>query len=62
MAYRNQGNYPLALEYNQKCLKVKEKVKGKESIDIASTLNNIGLIYYGQGNYPLALEYYQQCL
>jgi tetratricopeptide (TPR) repeat protein len=37
-------------------------VKGKDSISIATTLNNIGLVCDAQNNYPKALEYYEKCL
>ena len=52
----------MALENYFKCLEIEYKVKGKGSIDTASTLNNIGLVYDSQGNYPMALENYFKCL
>jgi tetratricopeptide (TPR) repeat protein len=43
-------------------LAIKEKVTGKESLDLASTLNNIGLINNKLGKYKEAIRYYQRCL
>jgi tetratricopeptide (TPR) repeat protein len=37
-------------------------VKGKDSIGIAITLNNIGNVYQLQGSYTQALEYYEKGL
>ena len=37
-------------------------MKGKESLDCADTLNNIGLVYKDQGKFNLALEYYRRAL
>ena len=60
--YDRKGLYQQALEYYYKCLEIQQKVKGNESIDIASTLNNIGSTFSNQGKYPEALENYQKCL
>ena len=35
-----------------------EKIKGKGSIDTATTLNNIGSVYDDMGKYNDALKYY----
>ncbi|MCP4136877.1 MAG: tetratricopeptide repeat protein, partial [bacterium] len=58
--YYRQGNYPQALEYNQKALKIYEEIGYKKRI--ANTLNNMGDVIREQGNYPKALEYYQKVL
>jgi hypothetical protein len=50
--HNKQGNCPQALKYYTRCLEIKEKIKGKDSIDCAIALNNIGLFYDNQGNYP----------
>ena len=40
-----------------------EKIsKGPESIDVAATLNNIGIVYNSRGEYEKALEHYEKCL
>ena len=43
-------------------MKIKTEIKGKDSIDVALTLENIGIVYWNQGNYPKALEYYESSL
>jgi len=43
-------------------LDIKTKIKGKDSIDVATTLNNIGSVYDSKGDYSKALEYYERCL
>ena len=59
-AYQDLGDFPTALEYQNKAL---EKFKqNKDSNFIAGTNGNIGLIYREQGNYPLAFEYYFMAL
>ena len=62
VAYRNQGNYPKALEYYGKALAIDEKVLGKDHRSTAIDYNNIGLVYWRQGDYPKALEYYGKAL
>ncbi len=57
--YYEQGNYPKAIEYYKQSVVIKERMKGKGSIDTASTLNNFGNVYKDQGDYPKALEYYK---
>lgn len=59
-AYWGLGNYPKALEYQLRCLKINEEMKFEKGI--GSTLGNIGNIYNGQKNYEKALEYYQKSL
>ena len=56
------GNYVKALEYYERSLDIKIKVKGKDSIDVATTLNNIGSVHDSSGNFNKALEYYERCL
>jgi class 3 adenylate cyclase len=56
--YFAQSNYPVALTYFQKSLKIREELGIKK--DIARSLKLIGDVYYRQGNYPLAMEYYQK--
>ncbi len=62
LVYYNKGDYPKALEYYERCLEIETKIKGKDSIDVAETLNNIGSVYYNKGDYPKALECYERCL
>ncbi|MCF8371198.1 MAG: tetratricopeptide repeat protein [Bacteroidales bacterium] len=59
VSYHLKANYPKALDYYQRSLKISE-VEDKSGI--ASALNNIGLIYNNQSNDPKALDYYQRSL
>ncbi len=44
-----------ALEYYNKCLEIKTKIKGQDSIDVVKTLNNIGNVYNKKRDYKKAL-------
>ena len=54
--FRLIGNFPLALEYNLKRLKLVEKTKNQKSF--AGVLTNIGFVYVNQEEYKKALTYY----
>jgi tetratricopeptide (TPR) repeat protein len=54
--FQNQGNYPKALEYIFKSIKVNEQIKDNEGV--ANNYNSLGNIYIVQGNIQKALEYY----
>ncbi len=54
---RYQGNIELALKQAQEALAINTKVFGKHSIDTATALNSIAVIYHQKGNYPKAIEY-----
>ena len=54
--YRLTGNFPLALEYNLKRLKLIEKSSSIRKY--AGTLANIGFVYVNLEEYRKALEYY----
>ncbi len=60
LVYWNQGDYPKALEYYFKALKMDEELGRKSGI--ARHLGNIGNVYKNQGDYPKALEYYFKAL
>ena len=53
-------DYPKALEYYFKALKLYEEIGNKKGI--AANLNNIGIVYQDQGDYPKAVEYYFKAL
>ena len=55
-----KGDYPKALEYYFKALKMNEELGRKPGI--AKNLGNIGIVYRNQGDYPKALEYYFKAL
>ncbi|MCX7926975.1 MAG: tetratricopeptide repeat protein, partial [Candidatus Omnitrophica bacterium] len=58
--YHAQGDYPRALEYYFKSLRINEKVGNKQGE--AVNLSNIGLVYSNLSEYSLALKYYLQSL
>jgi adenylate cyclase len=55
VVYWYQSDYPKALEYYFKALKIDEELSDKS--EIAGTLCNIGIVYNSQEDYPKALEY-----
>ena len=54
--FRLIGNFPLALEYNLKRLKLVENAKNPSKL--AGVLTNIGFVYVNLEEFPKALEYY----
>ncbi|MCE9539567.1 MAG: tetratricopeptide repeat protein [Bacteroidetes bacterium] len=56
----HKANYPLALDYYFKALKIRESLNDKNGI--SGTIGNIGLVYYSQGEYSQALDYYFKAL
>ncbi|MFT3700775.1 MAG: tetratricopeptide repeat protein [Agriterribacter sp.] len=54
--FRKIGNYPRALEFNFKKLQLEEN--RNNAYNLASALNNIGIVYVFQEEYHKALEYY----
>ena len=59
-AYRNQGDYPRALDCYIKVLKIDEELKNIRGI--ANDLGSIGIVYDNLSNYPQALECYLRAL
>ncbi len=55
-----KGNVKKSLEYNNKSLKIQEKLGNIEGV--AFSLNNIATIYYTQGSKAKALDYFNQSL
>jgi Tfp pilus assembly protein PilF len=55
LVYTNNNQFGNALEYFEKCLKIQNDIKGKDSIDVATTLNNIGFVHWKQGDLQKAL-------
>ena len=53
-------NYDLALKYYNRALHIAEK--NNDSIDVATSYNNIGSVYYQKGDYDKALEYLNKAL
>lgn len=54
--YKEEGNFPLALDYYLKSIKAHEDNNDKYSAN--KVLTNIAILYQDQGNYKKALEYY----
>lgn len=54
IVYKNQGNYPEALENYLASLKINEEIGDKKSI--AHVYNNMGIVYQSMGNYPEGLK------
>jgi tetratricopeptide (TPR) repeat protein len=60
VSFNNKGNFPKALEYDLKALKLCEEIKNKKGI--ANCFTNIGIVYQQQADYKKAIEYYLKAL
>ncbi|MBW8050654.1 MAG: tetratricopeptide repeat protein [Cytophagales bacterium] len=58
--YYLKGDYPKAIGYHQRSLKIREATADKNGE--ARSLGNLGLVYYSQGDYPKAIDHYQRSL
>ncbi|MBL4654217.1 MAG: tetratricopeptide repeat protein, partial [Bacteroidia bacterium] len=58
--YNGKSDYPQALQYFFRSLKINQQLKEKRAI--AGNYNNIGIIYDKQSESPKALEYYLKAL
>ncbi|CAF1420608.1 unnamed protein product, partial [Rotaria sordida] len=56
------GNYSKALEFYEKSHKILEKALPSNHPHLASSYNNIGMVYHNMGNYSKALECYEKSL
>jgi CHAT domain-containing protein/tetratricopeptide (TPR) repeat protein len=61
-AYHSQNDSELALSYHLESFGIKEKQKGADPADLASSVMNIGLDYETLGNYPKASASYDRAL
>ena len=59
---REQGKYDEAIERLQRALLIKQERYPSRHLDIAATLNNIGLIYANKKDYDRAIECHQKSL
>ena len=57
-----EGKYSTAIPLAERVLAIREKVLGKEHPDVATSLNNLALLYSNQGNYQQAEPLYQRSL
>jgi CHAT domain-containing protein/Tfp pilus assembly protein PilF len=58
----NQGQYATAISLAERALAIREKVLGQEHSLVATTLNNLALLYKEQGNYERAESLLQRAL
>ena len=59
-AKRNQGEYKEAVKYYEKSIEIKERILDKNDPGLATSYNNIALVYNNMGEYSKALEYYEK--
>ena len=52
----------MALQHYEKALAIKQSIQGKDSVDAASTMTNIGAVYDDQGDFPRAVEMYKRAI
>jgi serine phosphatase RsbU (regulator of sigma subunit)/Tfp pilus assembly protein PilF len=60
LIYKQQGDFPLALEYYNKALEIRKDIG--DTLGISFSYHNIGNIHKNQGDIPLALEYFAKSL
>ena len=53
--YGKKTDYAKALENYDKCLEIQTKILGSDSIDVAKSLKNIGIMYRNKEDYAMAL-------
>ncbi|CAF4282494.1 unnamed protein product [Rotaria sp. Silwood2] len=58
LVYSNMGDYPKALEFYEKALKIAEIALPPNHRNRANSYNSIGTVYYNMGKYSKALECY----
>ena len=62
--YEGQRAYTQALSWTEQCLSIARERLGEEDLEVAISLNNLGLLYYVQGRYdsaePLLLQALKQ--
>ncbi|KAL3943077.1 MAG: hypothetical protein SGARI_000063 [Bacillariaceae sp.] len=56
------GDVQIALDALQTCLKQRLALLGDDHIDVGTTWNNIGRIFFQQGKYEVAMEAYREAL
>ena len=60
ISYWLKSDYPKALDYLFKSLKIYEEIGNKWGI--SKNLGNIGMVYYNQNDYSKAIDYYSRAL
>jgi tetratricopeptide (TPR) repeat protein len=56
------GDYTKALSSHEKALAIKQQSLPANHPDLASSYNNIGLVYYSTGDYSLARPYFERAV
>jgi tetratricopeptide (TPR) repeat protein len=62
MIKNNQGDYPTAVSFFEKSLKIQEQKNPRDDLNFASTCNNIGSVYDQLHEYSKALLYQEKAL
>ena len=57
-----QGDYPTAVSFFEKSLKIQERILPRNDLDLASTYNNIGSVYEQLREYSKALSFQEKAL
>jgi tetratricopeptide (TPR) repeat protein len=57
-----QGEYPEAIEFYERSIKIKQKILSPTDPNLSSSYNNIGNVYDKMGEYSKALSYYEKAL
>ena len=58
---KDLGKFEEAIEYNQKALEFRKKLKSNKTLQVSS-LNNIGIVYSSNGQYEEAIKYFNRGL
>jgi tetratricopeptide (TPR) repeat protein len=58
----DMGLYPSAVLFTKRALDIDERTLGPDHSDVATSLNNLALLYQDQGKYDEALPLYQRAL
>lgn len=59
---KQQKEYDQALEWYQRSLTIREKIRGKNSLAVAEALNNLGELYRAQKDYKQAMDCHKRAL
>jgi tetratricopeptide (TPR) repeat protein len=57
-----QGQYEAAIPLAQRALEIRERLFGADHPDVATSLNNLAVLYHAQGRYSAAEPLYQRSL
>jgi len=62
LIYKDLGDYPKALEFQERSLEIRGKIYEPGHSDIGTSCNNMAVIYQALGDYTNALEYQERSL